>query len=77
MSAQERRTAPAVILDTGLDDDARWLRVACVASGESVDVRSRHPGHILRALVQLSEACSCGAWWHQESVAVGREQEAA
>ena len=30
------------------------------------DVRNPHPGHILRALAQLSEACSCGARWHFE-----------
>lgn len=76
MSTQERRTAPAVIRDTELDDDARWLRVACAATGESVDLRNRHPGHVIRALAQLSEACSCGAWWHQVA-AVERAREAA
>lgn len=35
------------------------------------------PLAIIRALAQLSEACSCGAWWHQVDVAVGREREAA
>lgn len=29
--------------------------------------RTRHPGHILRALAQLSAECSCGARWHFET----------
>jgi hypothetical protein len=57
----ERRTARASIVDTD-----GWLRVVCAETGESVDLRNLHPGHVLRALAQLSEACSCGARWHFE-----------
>lgn len=53
-------------LDDGFDDHAVWRRVVCLTTGESVDVRNAHPGHVLRALAQLSEACSCGARWHFE-----------
>ena len=59
--------AHATLVETDLGGGLRpWLRVVCLATGESVDVRNRHPGHVLRALAQLSEACSCGARWHFE-----------
>lgn len=29
-----------------------------------IDVRNPHPGHVLRALAQLSAECGCGAGWH-------------
>ncbi len=59
--------ARARYVETDLGDGLPpWRRVVCLATGESVDVRNRHPGHVLRALAQLSEACSCGARWHFE-----------
>ena len=51
-------------VETDLGDGLTWRRVVCLATGESVDVRNAHPGHVLRALAQLSEACSCGERWH-------------
>lgn len=53
-----------------------WRRVVCAETGESVDVRNAHPGHVLRALAQLSEACSCGARWHFVAVEADREEAA-
>lgn len=59
-------TSRALYRETELAHGVLWRRVECVETGESVDVRNPHPGHILRALAQLSEACSCGARWHFE-----------
>lgn len=59
-------TASATLVSTDLGDGRTWLRVVCRETGESVDLRNRHPGHVLRALAQLSEACLCGARWHFE-----------
>lgn len=54
-----------------------WRRVVCAETGESVDVRNAHPGHVLRALAQLSEACSCGGGWHFLVGAVEAERSVA
>ena len=56
-------------ISTPIPGERPWRRVVCLETGESVDVRNPHPGHVLRALAQLSEACSCGARWHFEELA--------
>lgn len=59
-------TAHARYRSTDLAPGVGWRRVECVETGESVDVRSPRPGHVLRALALLSAECSCGGGWHFE-----------
>jgi hypothetical protein len=47
-------TSHALYRETEIAHGALWRRVECLDTGESVDVRNPHPGHVLRALALLS-----------------------
>lgn len=49
-------TTRAIHRSTEIAPGALWRRVECVETGESVDVRNPHHGHVLRALALLSES---------------------
>lgn len=57
-------TGRARYVETDVGDGPPWCRVVCVETGESVDVRTPHPGHVLRSLALLSAECLCGGGWH-------------